>query len=152
MGHWSDAARLYREIAPHAPRAEDMPGHLARVTAWMLTLAGLADAMAGDRRSLFSTTDGLTRTNLLMARSLLALGRAAEAIAILRPALRGGVDGSNTDVTHTELREELAHAFELAGQPDSARVHYQAVERAWRRANPQFRERYQRAKAKIAVR
>jgi len=199
LGRWSEAARLYREISPHAPRADQVPGHVARVSAWMLTLAGLAHAMGGDtaaarrlvdtvetlgrissfgrdarlghflrgvllqregwhreaveafRRSLFSTTDGLTRTNLLMARSLLALGRAAEAIAILRPALRGGVDGSNTHVTHTELREELAHAFEQAGQRDSATYYYRAVERAWRRADSQFRERYERAKAKVGV-
>jgi tetratricopeptide (TPR) repeat protein len=199
MGRWSEAARLYREIAPRPPRADEIPGHLARVSAWMLTLAGMATAMAGDtaaarrladtvetlgrvssfgrdarlshflrgvllqqegrhreaveafQRSLFSTTDGLTRTNLLMARSLLALGRAPEAIAILQPALRGGVDGSNTHVTHTELREELAHAFEMAGQRDSARAYYGAVERAWRRADPQFRERYERAKARAGV-
>ncbi len=200
MGRWSEAARLYREISPRAPRANQVPGHVARVSAWMLTLAGLASAMAGDtgaarrladtvetlgrmssfgrdarlshflrgvllqregrhreaveafQRSLFSTTDGLTRTNLLMARSLLTLGRPEEAIAILRPALRGGVDGSNTHVTHTELREELAHAFELAGQHDSATFYYRAVERAWRRADPQFQERYERAKAKAGLR
>ena len=76
----------------------------------------------------------------------------ALAIAILRPALRGGVDGANTHVTHTELREELAHAFELAGQRDSATFHYRAVERAWRHADPQFRERYELAKAKAGLR
>ena len=90
-------------------------------------------------------------TNLLMARSLLELDRAPEAIAILRPALRGGVDGSNTYVTHTELREELAHAFEQAGQRDSARFYYGAVERAWRRADPQFRDRYLAAKQKAGL-
>ena len=196
MGRWSESARLYREIAPHAVRADQLPGHVARVRAWMLTLAGMASTMAGDtgavrrladtvetlgrissfgrdarlvhflragllqregrhreaveafQRSLFSATDGLTRTNLLMARSLLALRRADEAIAILRPALRGGVDGSNTHVTHTELREELAHAFEAAGRVDSARFYYGAVERAWRRADPEFRERYAQARAK----
>jgi hypothetical protein len=85
-----------------------------------------------------------------MGRSLMALGRAREAIAILQPALRGGVDGSNSYVTHTELHEALARAFELAGQPDSAVAHYRAVEQAWRRADPQFRDRHQQAKRKAA--
>jgi len=86
-----------------------------------------------------------------MARSLLELHRPAEAIAVLRPAIRGGVDGSNTYVSRTELHEALAQAFEMAGQGDSARVHYQAVEHAWRRADPQFRERYLLAKRKAGL-
>jgi hypothetical protein len=76
----------------------------------------------------------------------LALNRADEAIAVLRPALRGGVDGSNTYVTHTVLHEALAQAFEQAGQRDSAVAHYRMVEAAWRNADPQFEERYRRAK------
>jgi hypothetical protein len=186
-------------MVPRISRAEELPGHVARVSAWMLTLSGYAAAMAGDtsavrhladtvetlgrissfgrdarlshflrgvllqrrglhreaveafQRSLFSTTDGLTRTNLLMARSLVASGRPREAVAVLQPALRGGVDGSNTHVTHTELHEELAHAFEAAGQRDSAAFHYRAVERAWRHADPPFRERYEQARAKAGA-
>ena len=107
-----------------------------------------AEAADAFRRSLFSLTDGYTRTNLMMARSLLALRRGPEAIGILRPAIRGGVDGGNSYVSRTELHEALAQAFEIAGQADSARVHYAAVEHAWRRADPQFRERYLRAKSK----
>jgi tetratricopeptide (TPR) repeat protein len=121
---------------------------------WMLR--GLLHQMAGRheeavdafRRSIYSLTDGYTRTNLMLARSLLALRRPEEAIAVLRPAIRGGVDGSNTYVSRTELREALAQAFEMAGQADSARVWYAAVESSWRRADPQFRERYLTAKAK----
>jgi len=103
------------------------------------------------RRSLFSLTDGYTRTNLLMARSLLELHRPAEAIAVLRPAIHGGVDGSNTYVSRTELHEALAQAFEQNGQRDSAVVHWRAVESAWRRADPQFRDRYLRAKTKAGL-
>jgi len=106
------------------------------------------DAVDAFGQGIFSTTDGYTRTNLMMARSLLALGRNREAIAILQPALRGGVDGSNSYVSRTELHEALAQAFEVVGQADSATAHYRAVERAWRRADPEFRERYLRAKAK----
>ena len=110
-----------------------------------------ADAVDAFRRSLFSLTDGYTRTNLMMARSLLALGRSPEAIGVLRPALHGGVDGSNTYVSRTELHEALAEAFEQAGQRDSAVVHWRAVESAWRRADPRFRDRYLRARLKAGL-
>jgi tetratricopeptide (TPR) repeat protein len=101
-----------------------------------------AEAVDAFRRSVFSLTEGYTRINLEMARSLVVLGRHAEAIAVLQPALRGGVDGANSYVTHTELHEALARAFEAAGQADSAAAHWNAVERAWRDADPVFAERY----------
>ena len=107
-----------------------------------------ADAVEAFQRALFSTTDGFTRINLMMARSLMSLQRPMDAVKILQPALRGGVDGSNTYVTHTELHEALAQAFEAAGEADSAQAHFRIVERAWRRADPEFRERYGIAKAK----
>ncbi|HEX7023982.1 MAG TPA: BTAD domain-containing putative transcriptional regulator [Gemmatimonadales bacterium] len=110
-----------------------------------------AEAVDAFRRSLFSLTDGYTRTNLMMARSLLALRRPAEAIAVLQPAIRGGVDGSNTYVSRSELHEALAQAFEQAGRADSARVHWAMVERSWRRADPPFRERYQQARRKAGL-
>jgi DNA-binding SARP family transcriptional activator len=104
------------------------------------------------RRSLFSLTDGYTRSNLMLARSLLALGQGKEAVSILQSAIRGGVDGSNTYVSRTELHEALAEAFEQAGLQDSARAHWRAVESAWRRADPQFQQRYLRAKAREGTR
>lgn len=109
-----------------------------------------AEAVAEFRRALHSVTDGYTRINYELARCLLQLGQAREAIAVLQPALRGGVDGSNTYITHTELHETLAQAFAAAGLRDSSRVHYGAVERAWRRADSRFAERYEVAKAKSA--
>jgi tetratricopeptide (TPR) repeat protein len=105
-----------------------------------------ADAVEAFRRSLVSMTDGYTRINLELARSLVAIQQYQEAIAVLQPALRGGVDGANTYVTHTELHEMLAQAFYSAGQRDSASTHYAAVERAWRRADPIFRSRYELAR------
>ena len=81
----------------------------------------------------------------------MALRRHSEAIAILQAALHGGVDGSNTYVTHTELHEALAHAFYTAGRRDSAAVHYAVVERAWRRADPEFADRYRTAKARATT-
>ena len=87
----------------------------------------------------------------MMARSLLSLQRPAEAIAVLRPAIRGGVDGSNTYTSRTELHEALAQAFEQSGQSDSARFHWRAVESAWRFADPEFRERYLTARRKAGM-
>jgi tetratricopeptide (TPR) repeat protein len=106
-----------------------------------------AEAVDQLRRSVSSLTDGYTVINLAMARSLLELRRPAEAIAVLRPAIRGGVDGTNTYTSRTELHEAMAQAFEQAGQRDSAVAHYRAVEQNWRRADPEFSERYRRAKA-----
>jgi tetratricopeptide (TPR) repeat protein len=110
-----------------------------------------AEAVDAFRQSLFSTTDGYTRINLELARSLAVLRRYPEAIAVLQPALRGGVDGGNSYVTHTELHEAIAQVFKAAGQRDSAAVHYAAVERAWRFADPQFAERYRIARAHAAL-
>jgi DNA-binding SARP family transcriptional activator len=107
-----------------------------------------AEAVDAFRRSLYSLTDGYTRTNLMLARSLLALHRGPEAIAVLRPAIHGGVDGSNTYVSRTELHEAMALAFEQVGQRDSAVAHWRAVESAWRHADPQFRKRYLQARLK----
>ena len=106
-----------------------------------------AEAVDQLRRAVSSLTDGYTVINLAMARSLLELGRLAEAIAVLRPAIHGGVDGSNTYTSRTDLHEAIAQAFALAGQRDSAVAHYRVVEQNWRRADPEFSERYQRAKA-----
>ncbi|MGH7562207.1 MAG: hypothetical protein ACRENB_14440, partial [Gemmatimonadales bacterium] len=100
------------------------------------------------RRSLYSLTDGYTRTSLALARSLLERRLPAEAIALLRPAIHGGVDGSNSYTSRTELHEALAQAFEQAGQRDSAVAHYAVVEQNWRRADPEFRDRYLRARLK----
>ena len=101
-----------------------------------------AEAAVAFGNSLFSLTDGYTRTNLMLARSLLSLHRPTEAIAMLQSAIRGGVDGSNAYVSRTELHEALALAFEQAGQRDSARTHWQAVLSGWKAADPQFRDRY----------
>ena len=110
-----------------------------------------AEAVEAFRRAVLSFTDGYTRINLELARSLVALKRYAEAIAVLQPALRGGVDGSNSYLTHTELHEALAETFYAAGQRDSAAVHYAAVERAWRKADPQFAQRYATARARATA-
>jgi tetratricopeptide (TPR) repeat protein len=110
-----------------------------------------AEAVDAFHKAVFSNSDGFTRINLEMARSLLVLGRNAEAVAVLRPSVTGGVDGGNTYVTHTELHELLGHAFFAAGQRDSAAVHYRAVEEAWRGADPSFAARYALAKTRAGL-
>jgi DNA-binding SARP family transcriptional activator len=103
------------------------------------------EAAALFRRAIFSPSEGYTRINLELARELVAVGRALEAIAVLRPALRGPIQSSNLYLTHTEIHEMMAKAFERAGAPDSARVHYRRVALAWRDSDARFRERAQAA-------
>jgi tetratricopeptide (TPR) repeat protein len=100
-----------------------------------------AEAVAELRRAIVSPTLGYTRTNLELGRALLRLGRAREAVAVLAPALRGGLEGSNYYVTHTELHEALAEAWDAAGVRDSARVHWRWVADAWRAGDAPFRTR-----------
>jgi DNA-binding SARP family transcriptional activator/TolB-like protein len=118
-------------------------------------LRGLIAAASGDhgsavelfRRSIHSWNFGYTRANLELGRSLLALGRAAEAVPVLQASLRGGWDGSNLYVSRTELHELLAQAFAASGRRDSAAVHFRQVESAWRHADPFLAARYQAARA-----
>ena len=103
-------------------------------------------AIAAFRASLFSPTVGYTRTNLELGRLLLEDGAAAEAVAIVQPALRGGLDGSPLYVNRTELHGLLGEAWAAAGNPDSARAHLGQAIRNWeggderaRRAAAQWR-------------
>jgi len=41
--------------------------------------------------------------------------------------------------------------FYAAGQHDSAAVHYAVVARAWRRADPQFAERFRLAQSRSSL-
>jgi len=88
--------------------------------------------------AIHSPTMGFTRVNYELARCLIQLGRPKEAIAALQPALRGDIDAGALYVTHTELHETLAQAFDRAQMADSAAVHYRAVTRAWARADREF--------------
>ena len=67
--------------------------------------------------------------------------RPREAIPVLQSALRGGPEGSNFYVTHTELHEALGRAFAAVGERDSARVHYAAVTAAWGAGDTAYRQR-----------
>jgi len=103
------------------------------------------------RRSIVSVNFGYTRANYELARALMRLDRPAEAVATLRPALRGGIESSNLYVTRTELHELLAQAWGAANARDSAAAHYELVARSWARADPLLRERRARAEARAAM-
>ena len=91
--------------------------------------------------SIYSATHGYTRANYELGRTLLRLGRPAEAIRFAGAALRGGIEGSTLYVTRTEMHELIAQAFAAAGQTDSASAHYAIVQRAWRDGDPAYRSR-----------
>ncbi len=102
------------------------------------------------RASISSPTNGYTRANYELGRTMLALHRPSEGILIVRSALRGGIEGSGLYITRTELHELLAQLFDSAGQRDSASAHYAVVERAWRTADPFLKPRYEVARQRMA--
>ena len=108
------------------------------------------DAVHEYTAAIHSPSLGFTRVNYELARSLLKLRRPIEAIATLQAALRGELYASCLYVTHSELHELLAQAFDAAGQSDSAAFHYRAVVRAWRRADPEFVPRREAARSWLA--
>ena len=105
-------------------------------------------AVAEYRQALTSPVFGFTRINYRLAEDLIAMGRYAEAVPLLRAALHGGLEASNLYITHTEVHEALGHAFEALGQRDSAAAEYRWVAAAWRDADPPFRDRGRAAAAK----
>jgi len=109
------------------------------------------EAVESFRRAIHSTTFGYTRTNLELGRVLMALGRPRDAAAVLAPALRGDLQASNLYVTHAELHEALAQAYDAAGAADSARRHYAWVANAWRLADPPFGARAAQARVKAGL-
>jgi DNA-binding SARP family transcriptional activator/Tfp pilus assembly protein PilF len=150
------AYRLHRELHHH-------------VRGLLLVARGQDDAAVGEfRQALDSPTRGYTRTNFELGRALMRLGRFAEAVSVLQPALRGGVEAANYYVTAPELHELLAQAWDTlssdagrrsvaAALPtasaarDSARVHYEWVARAWASGDPPFAARAAKARARVTA-
>ena len=108
------------------------------------------EAVLAYRAAMHSPSLGFTRVNYELARTLMRLGRPAQAVAALQPALRGEIDASNLYLTRTELHELLARAFDAAAVPDSAAHHYRAVVKAWSRADPAFHARRDAAQRWLA--
>lgn len=108
-----------------------------------------ADAAGLFARANYSLTGGFSRNNLEWGRALIALGRPAEAVPVLRGALNGPPDASGLYATFTDLHEALGEAFELSGNMDSAAVHYRWVTNAWRHADPAFAQRRAAVQARL---
>jgi len=109
-----------------------------------------AGAVRQYRQALVSPTFGYTRINYELAKSLVLLGRPMEAVPLMQAVLRGGLEGSDLYLTRTEAHDVLARAFEQAGPRDSAIAHFRVVERAWRKADPILKQRYEYARSRVA--
>ena len=120
----------------------------------MLLVAEKRDVEAATalREAIHSPTNGFTRVNYELGRTLLRLGRPEAAVPVVRAALHGELDGSSLYMSRTELHELLAQAFDQAGQRDSAAAHYRAVVRAWAKSDPMFHARRDRARDWLAGR
>jgi DNA-binding SARP family transcriptional activator/TolB-like protein len=103
------------------------------------------------RAALLAPAVGYTRTNVELARVLLAENRPLEAAAIARAPLWDSFDGPQSYVMQTELCELTALAFDAAGRRDSALAYYRHVVRNWRNADPELQPRIERARLRIAA-
>ena len=101
--------------------------------------------------AVYSLTVGFTRVNYMLARVYLHAHRPRDAVAVLQPALRGGIDASNLYVNRTELHELLAQAWDAAGGRDSAAAHYAYVAKVWANADPALQPRVAAARARLAA-
>lgn len=82
---------------------------------------------------------GWTRTLVELARAELALGRPDSALAALRDARAGVLDGMGRYATHADVDCWTARAFAAAGRVDSAHAYAARVRRAWAGADPAVR-------------
>ncbi|HET7374391.1 MAG TPA: hypothetical protein VFJ20_13470, partial [Gemmatimonadaceae bacterium] len=101
--------------------------------------------------AVYSLTVGFTRVNYMLARVYLHARRPRDAVAVLQPALRGGIDASNLYVNRTELHELLAQAWDAAGGRDSAAAHYAYVAKVWANADPALQPRVAAARTRLAA-
>ena len=100
-----------------------------------------AEAEAEFSQAIWTNVEGWGRPVVELARARLALGRPKDAISSLRTAYATRLDAMGRYVPISELDYWMSRAFADAGQPDSARVYAGYVERAWRNADPEVRQR-----------
>jgi predicted Zn-dependent protease len=109
-------------------------------------------AIAELKRAVSSWNVGYTRTNIELAKALLRVRRAREAVTVLQPAFRGPVEASNFYVSRTDIHELLGQAWAAVGDAaarDSAAAHYTLVVKAWSRADSTFAARKQAATSEL---
>ncbi len=109
------------------------------------------DAERELRAAIFSPTNSYTMTNVALATVLLRLNRPADAAAVSSEALRGQMYGMSGQANRTMLHLLAAEAFDAAGKKDSAVVHYGAVVKGWAHADPVLRDRFERARNRLAA-
>jgi predicted Zn-dependent protease len=117
----------------------------------LLARNDVPNAITAIRSSIYSLPAGYTRENYDLARIYLRVGRPRDAVAVLQPALRGKLDASNFYLTHTEIRELLAQAWDSAGRADSASAHYTWVARAWEHGDPSYARRAAAARDRVVT-
>jgi tetratricopeptide (TPR) repeat protein len=109
-------------------------------------------AIESFQRSLQATTTDFGRVNLELGRLLLRAGRTNDAVRVLRPLERGWfMESTNLHNTLTEVHEMLGQAWDQAGVPDSAAVHWKRVADAWRNAEPPLGSRRAHAAGRVAA-
>ncbi|HEX6314500.1 MAG TPA: hypothetical protein VFZ73_06550, partial [Gemmatimonadaceae bacterium] len=77
-----------------------------------------------------------------------------DAVAVLQPVLRGGLEGSSFFLTRTEVHDMLARSWEAvtgASARDSAVAHYRRVVEAWSSGDETFAARARHGRARIAA-
>jgi hypothetical protein len=126
-------------LLPHYVRGVVLAGRAERAADASEAAALRGRAIAELRQALDRPFRGVAAARLALGRLLTAEGRAAEAVAVLRPgAWRGLEDGNLLYATAPDYRLALAEAYDLAGERDSAAAEYRRVQAAWRAADPAF--------------
>jgi tetratricopeptide (TPR) repeat protein len=150
-GDRAGAARLAETIAAEGTRsgmARDRNLHHHVAGLLLLDSDRPVEAARAFRSAQISPYD-FPRNNLELGRALLRAARPAEAVPVLQAGVRGEMNAGGLYATKTELHELLGEAFDAAGQPDSAVVHYRWVLNAWRSADRQFATRIARIRKRL---
>lgn len=100
-----------------------------------------AQAAESFRVAEYAPTYSLAQTRYGWGTSLLALGRANEAAAVLDPLLRRTLTSVGSYFSQAEVHLILAQALAASGRTAAARGHLTWVERAWEGADPPVLER-----------